>query len=228
MEEEGSRLQENLPSTSEEVGRRTRVGFPQAPEKKQGRGKIIFVILAVLALVAVGAWLVFGNGGEEETASNESTPTTSITRSSPTPTQVEVNRKDIKLQILNGTGITAAAGDLRDKLTKLGYSEFTVGNASNQDYKNAEVTFTPDVAEEVKEEITDELKDLYQDVDVKSGSVGDFDIRIATGYPKGYTATPSVKPTVKPTGTVTPSPKPTTGATTTVTPTATTTVTPTP
>lgn len=223
MEDEGAKLQEDLPSAPEENSRRTRVGFPQTSGKKQGKGKVIFIILAILALLAVGAWLLLGNRGEEEMADGPtSTPT--IARSSPTPTQVELDREGVKIQILNGTGISGAAGDLRDELSELGYSDFAVGNASGQSYKNAEVTYGTDVDDEVKEELTSKLEDLYQDVDVKSGSAGDFDIRIITGYPKGHTPTP----TEKPTSTSTPSPKPTSGVSLTTTPTTTTTPTPTP
>lgn len=216
MKGDDTKLQEGLPNASEESSRRTRVGFPQTAEKKPGPGKLIFVILAIVALLAVGGWLLLGDRDEEE-AAGEPTPTTTSVRSSPTPalTKTEVNRKGVKIQVLNGTGITGAAGSLKDELAKLGYSEITAGNASSQSYKNAEVTYSEDVDSEIKEEITDKLEDLYQDVDVKEGKTSDFDVKIFTGYPKGHTPTPTEKPAA------TATPKPTISVTTTVTPTTT-------
>lgn len=218
MENEESKLQETPQEFPADNTRRTRVGFPQVREEKRGKGKLIFIVLAILALVAVGVWLIFGRGNEEENDFVDVTPTRFEQSSSPTPTFVEIERDEIKIQVLNGTGVSGAAGDLKSDMETLGYSQITVGNADNQNYENTEVNFSDDVAQDVKDEIISKLESVYQEVDIKAGSVGEYDVRIITGYKKGYTPTTTPKPTT----TSTPTP------TGNLTPTLTTTPTPTP
>jgi hypothetical protein len=220
MEGEESKLQEASSETLQDSSRRTRVGFPQVREEKKGKGKFVFIILAILALSAVGAWLIFGQKEDEETML-EPTPTIFQQPASQSPTPVQIDRKEVKIQVLNGSGIAGAAGDFKEELEDLGYADITAGNASTQDYTNTEVTFATGVTTEVKDEITDKLEEIFVDVDVKSGSVGEYDLRIVTGLPKGYTPTPT-----KPAATSTPASTPTSKVTGTITPTSTPTTTP--
>ena len=168
-------------------------------EDKKGGGKFIFIILAILALVAVGVWLIFGRAWGEDTEIVVA-PTVSEEIPSPTEVPVEIERDEIKIQILNGSGISGAAGDLREEMEDLGYSDIVVGNASNQDYETTEVTFSEELSQGVRDEIIAKLEDVYQSVDTGTGSTGDYDIVIITGLPKGFTPSPTdVPPTPTPT-----------------------------
>lgn len=217
MEDEGVKLQEANPSASGEDNR-ARVGFPQVKQEKKNRGKIIFIILAIIALTGVGAWLIFSRSSAEE-IDEEPTPTIAAAEyTTPVPTEQEIDRSDVNIRVLNGSGISGAAGDLKEVLEGLGYSEVTTGNASDQDYTDTEVTFSSDINQAVKTEIVDELEGIYQDVNVKSGDAGEYDVEIITGYPKGYSPSPTAKPTTK-VATPTPSIKVTVSPTQTPTPT---------
>jgi hypothetical protein len=197
MEDENNNPQETS-AISPESSRRTRVGFPQMKEKKGGGGKFIFIILAILALVTVGVWLIFGRAWGEDTEIVVA-PTVSEEIPSPTEVPVEIERDEIKIQILNGSGISGAAGDLREEMEDLGYSDIVVGNASNQDYETTEVTFYEELPQGVRDEIIAKLEDVYQSVDTGTGSTGDYDIVIITGLPKGFTPSPTdVPPTPTP------------------------------
>ncbi len=58
--------------------------------------------------------------------------------STPTPTPV-VNKEEIKIKILNGSGVKGKAGELRDILKEKGYQEILTGNADNFDYIQSEL-----------------------------------------------------------------------------------------
>jgi hypothetical protein len=225
MEDSDQKTQSTTSENNTENPGRTRVGFPQPKkEKNKGKGTLIFIILAILALVLVGFWLVFGKGkGVEEMEEGMLTPSVFEEDSfspSPIPTQVEFDRDEISIQILNGSGISGAAGDLSDKMEDLGYSDIEVGNASNQDYETTNVTFSSSLPDEVVDEITEMLEDMYEDVDSETGSTDEYDIEIITGYPKDYSPTPTEKPSA------TNTPTPTSSVTATVTPTSSPTPTP--
>lgn len=193
---------------------RTRVGFPQAREEKKSPIKLILIILVVLAVLGGIVWYLFGR--KSLPATDEVTPTSFIQQSTPipTPTEEPIERSGVSIQILNGTGIAKAAASLQEKLQELGYTEFELGNASSQNYKSCEVTFDTRLPQSVQDEILELLQEIYQDVESSTESLDEFDVKIITGYPRGYTPTPTQRPTSTPaakltpssTGTVTPSP----------------------
>jgi len=64
-------------------------------------------------------------------APSEITPTE---EASPSPTP-KISRADLKIKVLNGTGIPGAAGKVAEFLGKLGWQGIKTGNADNFDYQ---------------------------------------------------------------------------------------------
>jgi len=64
-------------------------------------------------------------------APSEVTPTGEI---SPYPTP-KISRADLKIKVLNGTGVPGAAGKVAELLEKLGWQGIKTGNADNFDYQ---------------------------------------------------------------------------------------------
>ncbi|MFC1600680.1 LytR C-terminal domain-containing protein [Patescibacteria group bacterium] len=215
--------QESAKQDSSDNPNRTRVGFPQAKKekKKGGRGTLIFIALAIIALVLVGVWLFLGRGGTEEIIEQEITPTEFEEAAPPTPTPTEVEKGEVSIQILNGSGISGAAGELQEVMEDLDYSDIEVGNASSQDYETTQVAFSSELPESVVDEITDKLDEIYEDVDTDTGT-DEYDVEIITGYPKDYSPSPTEEPEA------TSTPTPTSSVTKTLTPTLTSSVTETP
>lgn len=206
METENERLQENANTTQPA---KTKVGFPEQNKKssnKSSRNLVTFLIL-VLFLLGGGAWYLFGTGGEDIPESTV-TPTFEERQNTPTPTEVpeEVENSEIKIQVLNGSGIKGDAGDLQDELELLDYQDIEIGNASNQDNTKTTVSYSTSLSEKVKGEITKKLESLYDEVVVETKSMDEFDVMIITGYPKGHevTATPKEESTPTPTEEPTP------------------------
>ena len=212
---------------------RSDVGFPEArkEEKKSKKLPLIIVVVLVFLLLAGGGYFLLTKPSSvsDEVSEEGTTITPTQASESPTPTAGEVNKKEISIEVLNGTSISGLAGNVKTALTKLGYTDIKTGNASSKDYETTEVKFASSVPTSIKDEILAELNKTYQEVKTASGAPSGPDIQIITGFPKGHTATPTAKatvtPTAKPTGSVTTTP--TTTGSVTVTPTKTPTPTPT-
>ncbi len=68
------------------------------------------------------------------------TPPPSITPLPPSPTPV-INREDLKIKILNGSGIKGKANELKELLKNKGYSEIITDNADSFDYSASEIHY---------------------------------------------------------------------------------------
>jgi hypothetical protein len=194
MEEEEKEINQSEESVEQA---RTRVGFPQAPEKKSGFDfKIFYILLIILLAIGAGAWYLFGRS-KQEIVSNNLSPTSgegTVQEESPTPAEETVDRGSIRIEILNGTGMAGVAGNLEEDLKKLGYSDFKTGNADNFSHEATEVAFSSSVPEVVQKEIKGELVSLYETVNEGSSVPEDYDVSITVGFTKGYSPTPTSKP----------------------------------
>ncbi|MGB9883045.1 MAG: LytR C-terminal domain-containing protein [Microgenomates group bacterium] len=82
------------------------------------------------------------------------TPLPTITPS-PTPT---IKKEELKIQVLNGSGIPGKASEMKEILKKKGYQEIITGNADNYDYKLTEIQVKRSksfVAELIKNDLSD-------------------------------------------------------------------------
>lgn len=199
---------------------RTKVSFPGEKNEKKSKKGLIFIILLVFVLLGVAGWYLFGKKETSDSIS-DITPSPSFSEVTPTPTEEPVDKSEIQIEILNGSGVSGEASKFKTILAELGYTNIEVGNASSSDYTVTEVTFKSSVPDEIQNEITDSLESIYAEVDVNNGSIGENDVQIIIGYKKGFTPTP--KATSGPTKVPTPT---TSTQSATVTPTRTPTPTP--
>ncbi len=167
--------------------------------------KTLWIIVGILGVVAIGivAWIIvssFSDGATEELP----TPTPqSMILETPMPTPTEssetADKKDLTVEILNGTGIAKEASVLQEKLKNLGYETIETGNANSKDYDIAQVTFYSTFPESLKKELVDMLEDTYTEVkQVDKTGESTIDVQIITGLRPGISrpsATP--KPTTE-------------------------------
>lgn len=198
---------------------RTAPGGIDSP-KRSGKGfpKWIAAVIGVMLILAVGGFFIARSLGETE--DSEPTPsgaglstfptpnTTSTPEASPSPEARDVDKSEVKIEVLNGTGTAGEASFLKGKLEDLGYENIEAANADTQDAKETTVTFASDLPDEIVDEITEELEDIYTSVESQSGTVsGGFDVRIITGPRSGAaTSTPRASATGTPKATSTASP----------------------
>lgn len=76
---------------------------------------------------------------------------------SPTPTPTpELNKEELRIKVLNGSGISGKASDVKDALNEAGYQEILTGNADAFDYEQTVV--------QVKEESSEYFDALKEDL----------------------------------------------------------------
>jgi len=220
MEEEMIEIEEQ--ENNEEAPKDTpSIRSEPAVSRKDRRGKVksnkkvIIIILIIILIVSALIFLLKEPNIQIEPLP-QSEPVVEETEGvTATPTSRPLKKDDIRIEVLNGTGIAKQASFLEEELGKLGYSDIETGNVDEGEYDATEVAYSTSVDERVRGEIEEKLGQLYKEVKTKESTLKDFDIQIIIGLRKGQ---------VLPTGT--PSPLPTNK--TTPTPTATTSATPTP
>lgn len=138
------------------------------PAKETGSSKkpllIGLIVVLVLALVGGGIFVyrrAMGKKEAEPATIEESTPPgetpTEAPEATPTP---ELDRSELKVQVLNGRGVAGAAGKAQELLEGLGYEDVATGNADNYDYEKTEISIKED-KEAYLEMLTDDLSDDY-------------------------------------------------------------------
>lgn len=203
---ETDQIQQNSP-----IPRQPEVSFPQPrePQSKGSNMKIIIAVVGVILILVAGGWFILGNNsGESSTPSPtpndglSSFPTpvpTEMPTSSPTVAPEPVEKSEIKVEVLNGTGVPGEAGFLQGELEDLGFEDITASNADSQDATETVATYSRDLSSEVVDEITAMLEKVYKTVRTRKATVsGDYDVSIVTG-PRAdkasATATASAKAT---------------------------------
>ena len=113
-------------------------------------------------------------------------PKVAVVIPSPTPVAIATpvpvfERKDFKIQVLNGSGVAGLAGKAKVKLEALGYPEVTVGNADSKDYTETQVAIKKSKAgfiAEIKKDLSDYT--LAQDTGTVTED-SEFDVEIILG-----------------------------------------------
>ncbi len=117
------------------------------------------------------------------TATATPTPAQEPTRA-PTPTPAAVDKSEVSINILNGSGITGAAAKLESSLDSDGYNVITRGNADNSDYTDTIIRAKDTVSDAYLDELSEFLSETYSvssDIETASGSADDADVTIIIG-----------------------------------------------
>jgi len=147
---------------------------------------LAFFLLAIVTTVVIGGVIVYKNAIVGRTSSSQSfqaTPEPTRTpEATPTPTPAtEIDRTQVKIQVLNGSGIKGLASKVVAALEKAGYQDVKSGNADNFDHTKTEASTGSD-NQALLDLVSADLKDSYPiattDTNLKSSS---FDVVITLG-----------------------------------------------
>ncbi len=121
------------------------VGYPNISIHKKSIAPIIFWAVGVCVLViAIGVGIIIVSKGIFPISFARPTPTPT-TKPTPivTPTPA-VNKKELEIEILNGSGIAGVASTLKKLLEEKGYTVAGTGNAKSYDYAKTEIQVKAD------------------------------------------------------------------------------------
>ena len=190
--------------------------YQQAGTRKKNNATIIVVVIVIVALI--GGFFIF----QQSKKSKQSQVT--VEKKAPSPTETpKIDKKDVKIQVLNGTGTVGQARTAADALKKAGFNQDNIktDNAPDTNHKTTTIS-AKEGFEGVTQEAKDALKTVFDKVEVDSTTLNKdnkFDIVVTTG---GITPTPTTGPTASPSPAPTgPTTSPTLSSTPTLTPTPT-------
>jgi len=152
----------------------------EVPVEKSNRKLFRAGLIVILFIFGVTGWVFyFANRYSQKAAQEEITLEEGITEeptATPAPTQLE--REEITLEILNGSGVAGAAGDAAEIFEALGYEDVEIGNADetegNELYVSSDVEDLIDVLlEDVEEEL--DISSISGELDDSDASVRFFE-----------------------------------------------------
>ncbi|BCX14885.1 MAG: hypothetical protein KatS3mg088_568 [Patescibacteria group bacterium] len=162
-------------------------------EEKAIQQKTPFWILFLVFLLGLtlGAGLIGGifyyksKVEKSQIATSSPTPETLINKEDvkETPKPEETKISDLKVLILNGSGIKGEAGKVEALLKEAGFEKTETGNADSYDYKDTNIFIKPNINDSVYEKIIDILEGYSlkkADLETSSG----YDIKIIVGKTK--------------------------------------------
>ncbi len=159
--------------------------MPEISGSSGGTGKSLFVWALIVIGVAIltGLGLLVAVRGPESVTSMFTSPTPSPTSTpTPTPTPVALNRADITIEVLNGSGVAGEAAKMREFLEGKGYDVGRAGNADTTDYKETEIHVKSDKKQYVSL-LQDDIAEGYtvgsSAADLSDGS--DYDAQVIVG-----------------------------------------------
>jgi len=139
-----------------------------------GFKKLLLTILIVVPIgfLAFGGFLYFSSNFNTDMLKKEPEKKLDIPESSPTPTEIPLDKEAYTIEVQNGSGIAGEGASVGEMLEKDGFKVGDIGNADNSNYEDTIIT--------VNDEVPDSYIDALTKVLEKRGPVGKVK-KFATG-----------------------------------------------
>ena len=169
--EEVPDVEEKTPVEVTEKSKIEQVAAPvEVIEEEVEKTNYLWIIIPTALLIgALVGGLITYFSGISKLNTNMVTPspvatTEPVAESTPSATPAStIKREDLKVQVLNGSGISGEAGKAKTLLEGLGYKNVDTGNASSSDFAQTEIS--------IKTTSKDALSTLIKDLSTKYSAV---------------------------------------------------------
>lgn len=147
---------------------------------------VLFTLIMVLLDCAILGYLfyivTYPPKSEDSISSASTSQSTSQPSITPQPTKaVSVSKSSLKVKVLNGSGVAGQAGQVRDQIKQLGYTNIEVGNSSDDNSSTTMVIFSNKVPDQYQSELITKLKQTFTKIDSKIDPASSVDITVTTG-----------------------------------------------
>ncbi len=144
---------------------------------------IVLVALTVAAIGVVGKQMFFNSNTSPRTiVADDTTAPTDTPEPTPSPTPEVTSKDKVKIQVLNGSGVTGQAGKIATIIEKADFTSPDAGNAGVSDQIGTIVEYSPKVDMKIVDEIVALMKETFKSVDTKvNASLVTYHIVITTG-----------------------------------------------
>jgi hypothetical protein len=159
-------------------------------------GKSLYVVLFLLLLIIIGIGAAQYLTSQSDDMQNSGptaiefedpkdmaptpTPESAITPTSTPSANTDLDRSNLSIVILNGSGVSGAAKKLSDALTKLGYEIESTGNADSSDYDSTEIEIS-NAKKNFLNILKEDLENDYTVGDTTTTYTGEGDAQIIIG-----------------------------------------------
>jgi hypothetical protein len=144
--------------------------FPEEKIKKKRNARIVILLLILAILIVSLIGLIYYRQQQNEQRENlrptPSVPVNANTRNITTPTNTpaptpDIERSDIVVRVLNGSGTAGVASTAQEFLEAKGYETIETGNADAFDYTETVIQLKPEI-EAFRSLLEEDLRDSYQ------------------------------------------------------------------
>lgn len=192
---------------------------PYLDQRGGSKKKKITVMIGVVVVIAVfiGGMFMF-----RQPKKTNQTKVVVVEKKEPSPTEKpKIDKKSVKIQVLNGTGTPGQAGIAVEALKKVEYNPDNIKTANAEEFNNTVTIITARTGfEDVANDVKDALKTAFDEIEIDSTHLdkdNEFDIVVTTGGKIFEEVTPTISitssPTQSPTTTTTLTPSPTSNPT---------------
>lgn len=165
-------------------------------ESKVPSKKIVAAAFLLVLLLAAGLYFFLfrskpGALAPNDVAKTNASPAAQVEEASspaqestPAPQLVASTKKeDIKVTILNGSGVQGQASKVRSTLASLGFINFQLGNAASFNLKETMVTYSDSVSDQIIDEVVANLEKEFTQITRQEDPKRRAEIVITTGQP---------------------------------------------
>ena len=93
----------------------------------------------------------------------------------------EFNRSEIRIHVLNGSGISAQAAVVKEKLAEIGYENVITGNIEASEASGSSIIYSENLEESVKDEINKLMDSLVEGITKTEEAINEFNAVITLG-----------------------------------------------
>jgi hypothetical protein len=160
--------------------------FREAPRKFLNSNPILVIALCVVLVIGTGviAFLTLRRPGK---TAKPPVRVSQIQRTAPPETElvasesgIIVDKKDLTVQVLNGSNLSGVALKVQKQLEEIGFTNIEVGNSSAS-AQNTLVVYSPRVSRDIRDQIDAQIKETFNIFSVRDSSEPSYDVFIITG-----------------------------------------------